>query len=522
MNGCHSSQPVMARETTLSAVEFRLRSCATSGVILAIAFATSARAQVPPPTTAEAPRIGKETLESLPEPRDASADLEREIQALQARPGGLTAAQAANRALAVSYDISAFKQKELAADTEIDVARFRFAPRLTLSGSYNRLSPIDAPVLGTLVVAPTAQPNQVNPTPTIARPFSFPVLLNQTILRASLVVPLTDYFIRFPQLLDSAKDGKTSAHFNLEAQRARTAAEAKIAYYSWAGAVLQQVAARQAFQRTVNHLKDTKRALEAGLATSAEFRAVEAQVAQSELLETRASNNVAITAEQVRVQLHLPPETELEIGDQIVAAPNLPRVPRIEQAWLEAKQSRPELLALAQTEHQLRRQADATEASELPRIDAMGELVTANPNSRYQPPVDGFKTTWAIGIQATWTANDWPSNAATKKGLEAQAGAILAQRESLKEALRAEIMSASRGVEQATTTISAAQRGVKAAEAAYSVRKDQYLAGRATNVELTDAETELTSARIGYIDALVDARIAAVRLELALVRNSVQ
>ena len=83
-------------------------------------------------------------------------------------------------------------------------------------------------------------------------------------------------------------------------------------------------------------------------------------------------------------------------------------------------------------------------------------------------------------------------------------------------------MSAARGVEQASTTIATAQRGVNSAETAYRVRKDQYLAGRATNVELTDAETELTRSRIEYIDALIDARIAAVRLEYALGRSTTQ
>ena len=522
MIDCRSHDPFKSRESGVGASWRKVRYFEALGALSTLLFVCTAAAQGAPTVPAQATPVAKETLENIPEPRDANADLDREIQALQAHPGGLTAAQAAARALAVSYDVTSNQQKELAADSEIVAARVRFAPRLTLGASYTRLSPIEAPVLGMLVVAPTAAPNQVNPTPTIARPLSFPVYLNQTVLRASLVVPLSDYFIRFPQLLDSAKSGKDSAHYNLMAQRARTVVETKIAYYSWAGAVLQHVAARQAHQRGMNHLENTKRVLAAGLATNADFRAVEAEVAQAELLETRASNLVAITAEQVRVQLHLPPETDLEIGEQIITTPTLPQVPRMEQAWLEAQQSRPELLALSQTEHQIRRQADATLSAELPRVDAIGELLTANPNSRYQPPVDEFKTTWAIGIQATWTVNDWPSNAAAKKGLEAQAAAVAGQREALKQALRMDIMSAARGVEQASTTIATAQRGVNSAETAYRVRKDQYLAGRATNVELTDAETELTRARIEYIDALVDARIAAVRLEYALGRSTTQ
>jgi len=452
------------------------------------------------------------------QPRDAKAELESELHALQARPGGLTSTQAAERALAVSHDLAALGHRQAAAEADIDAARIRYAPRLTLSAGYTRHSPIDAPSLGVLVVTNPDQAYQPNPTPTLGRPFSFPVLLNQTVLRATLTVPLTDYFLKFPQLLDASKRGRDLAHLNGLAQQARTITEAKVAYYSWTRAVLQQVAARQAHQRALSHLADTKRALNAGLATNADLRTVEAQVAQAELLETRAENNVAITAEQVRLQLHLAPDTQFEIGETIIAPPALPAVPRFDQAWQEAQQSRPELLALSQSERQLRRQADALLASELPRVDALGEVLTANPNPRYQPPLDAFKTTWSVGVQATWAVNDWPSNAAAKRGIEAQADAIASQREALKEALRADIVSASRGVAQAVSTIGSTERGLDAAEAAYQVRKDQYLAGRVTNVELTDSESELTRARIDHIDAMVDARIAATRLEYALGR----
>jgi outer membrane protein TolC len=246
---------------------------------------------------------------------------------------------------------------------------------------------------------------------------------------------------------------------------------------------------------------------------------VEAQVAQAELLETRAANVEAITLEQVRIQLRLPVDAKIEIGERVIDVPALPALMTLDVAWAEAQRSRPELLALAQNEQLLRHQADAASGAELPRVDAFGEILTANPNARYQPAVDAFKTTWALGVQASWSVNDFPANAAARRGLVAQANAVAAQSNAMKQALRAELVSSLRGVTQAHSTIAAAGRGVQAAEAAYRVRKDLYLAGRAKSVELTDSETELTRARIDYIDALIDARIATVRLEHALARD---
>ena len=45
--------------------------------------------------------------------------------------------------------------------------------------------------------------------------------------------------------------------------------------------------------------------------------------------------------------------------------------------------------------------------------------------------------------------------------------------------------------------------------------------GRATSVELTDAETDLTRARLDAINARIDLRIARVRLVHAVGRDAV-
>ncbi len=498
---------------------------------LCVAFvlgATVALAQTPPAAVTGAPGAqpvpptgpaDAVTLPEVAEPRDMGAALDEEVAQLQERPGGLTAEAAASEALRVSFDIQAASERERAQESEVSAAKIRYAPRLNLTASYMRLSHVDSPVLGTLVAAPGANPGVLQPgQPLVAVPLQFPALQNQTQVKAQLVVPLTDYFLRFPQLLTASEHGRAGARYAAKAQRARTAAEAKLAYYAWARAVMQHVTTRQARERAVSHLADAQRAYDAGLATSADVRTVESQVAQAELLETRASNAVAITAEQLRVVLHRPSATELQIGERVVDVPPLPPVPSLEAAWTEAQGARPELLALTETEAQLRQQARAVTASEMPRLDALGELLTANPNPRYQPAQDEFKTTWAVGVQLSWTPNDWATGDAQRNGLEAQANATRAQTQAAREGLRADLVASLRGVEQARSTISAAERGVVSAEAAYRVRRDQYRAGRAKNVELTDAETELTRARIDYIDALIDARIAKVRMDYALGR----
>ena len=59
-------------------------------------------------------------------------------------------------------------------------------------------------------------------------------------------------------------------------------------------------------------------------------------------------------------------------------------------------------------------------------------------------------------------------------------------------------------------------RGLAAAQESYRARRLLYQNGRATTVELLDAETDLTRARLDALGARIDERVASVRLAYAL------
>ena len=65
----------------------------------------------------------------------------------------------------------------------------------------------------------------------------------------------------------------------------------------------------------------------------------------------------------------------------------------------------------------------------------------------------------------------------------------------------------------------ASREGLVAAEENYRVRRELYRAGKATIVEVTDAETDLTRARLDVVNSHVDVRIARVALSHALGRD---
>lgn len=117
-----------------------------------------------------------------------------------------------------------------------------------------------------------------------------------------------------------------------------------------------------------------------------------------------------------------------------------------------------------------------------------------------------------MGAQLSITLNDVLASAPAASGAEARAAAIRAQRGALADGLKIEVVQAHQALGEARFAIDSTGRGLAAAEESYRVRRALFQNGRATSVELTDAETDLTRARLEEINARVDLRVAIVRL----------
>jgi outer membrane protein TolC len=135
------------------------------------------------------------------------------------------------------------------------------------------------------------------------------------------------------------------------------------------------------------------------------------------------------------------------------------------------------------------------------------------------PSINRFAATWDVGVQLTWSPNDIGASGASSRTFEARASSLVAQRAALEDGIRVEVMQAVNAVGEARAALVSTAQGLVAAEESYRVRRSLFQNGRATSVELTDAETDLTRARLEAINARVDLRIALVRREHATGRD---
>jgi outer membrane protein TolC len=434
-------------------------------------------------------------------------DLNAKLAAMQGTPNGLTADEVARRTLINNPDVTAKQKGVAAADATRDETKARFYPKLDLSARYTRLSGLQ-----TVYIDFGGGPTDTSKL--------FPVILNNYSLQAGLSIPLSDYVLRLSNSMAAANHNKSAAQLDERATRLSVARDARVAYYQWIRAQGGAYVAAKALESAQGHQQDAKNAFDAGLVSRADVLRTVSQQKSAELAVARTANNVAIATEQLRVFMVDNSQTNYEIGENILDELPPYAVPATPDAgYAEALEHRLEMRQLGESEAALRAEAAVARAGNYPRLDAMAGALYANPNSRYVPPDATWRGTWDASVVLSWTPTNIFGATAQAKTAEAHADEVAARKGALRNALHMEVSQALNSLAEATFGLTVSRDNLTAADENYRVRRELYRAGKATIVEVTDAETELTRARLEVVNSHVDVRIARVALQHALGRD---
>ena len=454
-------------------------------------------------------------LMSVPASADPALRAEKTVSAEDA---GMYAMQSSFAARASDASLKA-------AAARVDQAWSSFLPRLSVTYNYTRLSPLElAPLSPAGVSVVTTDPaGTVNPkTFAVATPgFTFPVILDNHSLVGQIVVPLSDYFFRISQGYTAASKAAEAAKQDARAARTKAYADGVMSYYTWLRARGAVSVAAQALKDQELHLKDAKQLFDAGSASRADVLRAETGVASAQLQVERTRNLAALSEAQLRLALHEPSGTVLHPATELSSPGDLSELD-LESGVAQARKLRPEMLSLDANIVALRKQSTAAHAGYYPQLLGVGALTYANPNQRIIPSRAEWVATWSLGLQASWSPNDYLMSGAAGSEIAARAEALAGQAESAKQGIELEVIQAHQSMAEAKVSLAASAREVSSAEEAYRVAHELYLNGRATSTLLTDAETELTRARLDRLNALADSYVARVRFEHATGADSIK
>jgi outer membrane protein TolC len=465
--------------------------------LLALVAASPVSAQ--PASKQPAPRqpAPKQPAPKQPAPPagpDDMAAFEHDLDTLFAT-GGLTSDQAASRAGSASPTVRRKVAEIEAAVAQLDAAELTRVPQVSAKASYTRLSFVD---------------------PLMFAGMSFPSFQNAYLGEAQLVVPLSDYVVRYPKLIETARLGAEAARLGKRSSEVTAGQDARVAYYEWVRAKLQVLISKRQLVQVQKTLDQVRALAEVQRLSRADLLRVESQEAEAEQVVDQLENLSQLREEQLRLLIAAPATEPLVIGEDIRGEVAAPGAARLDDLVGAAKQNRLEFKAIDLGIQAKDSQRAAEKANLLPRLSAFAVADYADPNQRVFPQKDEFKLTWSVGAQLTWTLNDTLLSRTADRRIAAEANELRADRENIERGTRIEVLAAQQAVAIAQHALATSQKGLTAAEEGYRVRKELLNADRATAVELVDAETELTRSRITALNARVDLRVARAELDHAL------
>jgi len=460
-------------------------------------------------------------------------------QALEVKPGGLTADAVAKRAVKTSPTVRARQAEIDAAQAKVDDAVAKFIPRLTLKASYNRLSEVNNALEGFLVGTGEESdvivigdcperlrnsyaqcPVTLGGTPLGANAAEFPSLVDNYALNASLALPISDYVLRLSSSIAGAQENRRAAELTKQAEILKVESDARVAYYNWLRTVAGGAVARSSLQRVKALLADARAAFEVGTVTKADVLRLEATVAGTELAIAETDTLRRLSEEQLAIYMDEPVKS-YQVGESaMVDAANVAVPKDLNKLIANAYQQRLELQSLEAARESLQEGSHAAAIGQWPRLDAVGDLTYSNPNQRYFPQKEEWNATWMVGVALSWNVNDALSGNAQAAELEATRAKLEADRDSLQRGIKLEVTSAYLDVKKARVAIETSVRASAAAKEAYRVARDLYQVGRSTTTDLISAESELVAASIKEIDAALDYRVAKVKLAHAIGQKS--
>jgi outer membrane protein len=469
-----------------------------------------------------APVVAQEPLPPLPPPPDAEIDLRA---VLRGDGRALTSDQAVRLALETSPDLGRSEASIRQAGAAADRALYVFIPQVALSMRYTRLSPLENPsFLGAPEDGAGAIDellDQLDPINAalwsqLLQGSSFPIVLDQFAGRAAFTVPLSDLWLTALPSWEAARSATQAAEAQRDDVRAQVVLRAREAYYDFARARGAYAIALAALRSANAREAQVQAFLEAGTAAPVDGLRVRAQRASAEVSLRRAEGAVALAEGALRTVLHLEDDgVTLGVAEDIFA-PLPPLEGEVATLVQQALAQRSDVRSLRELLTSTERQIAAAEGSRMPRLAVAFNVDVANPNPRIFPQTARFEPTWDLSAILSWNLHDMLNG----RSQAAEARALLDQRRedlrTLEDGIRVQVIEAFTSYRAATEALEAAQLGVEAADESYRIQLERYGLGALTATDLIQTSLEQVQARLDWLTAAIDGRVARARLERAL------
>lgn len=300
-----------------------------------------------------------------------------------------------------------------------------------------------------------------------------------------------------------------AARQNERQSQATVAASAKRAYYDLVLKVLNRDVEREKLHNLEEHLKSAKGLYEVGQSAFIDVTRAEADAASARVSLLKAENDIQISQEALKVAMGLSDAGtfDLALSTELL----LPHpAGSLEELMETALSDRPDYL---QALHTLRaRELGVSSAARDGSPTITGQATSSFSKLEGSSSLENYGFRVSLNVPIV----DGGATAAAVESARAQVDQQTAAVDSLRQQIAYGVRSAALSLTNATQRVRSSEASVRYAEENLELAQGRYDVGVGNAIELSDAVSQLASARYAYYQALYDAQAARADLDEAM------
>lgn len=306
----------------------------------------------------------------------------------------------------------------------------------------------------------------------------------------------------------AARESYDAGHSNVETAKNDLHRDVRKSYIRVLQASALMTVQKEAVKDQEATLKNTEDQFRAGAVAKVDVLRAKTQLAQSQSDLIAATNNYQLAKEAFNNTLARPIDTPFDLVDLT----SLPEVPgSVENYVKEAQVKRPEVVGLKHTLSAARYNTKINERGLQPSLN-----LAIQPSYNPSPGFGGFKTQVVGVLSLAFPLWDSGATRARVKSSRQDEKLLEIQVQQVALGISLEVSQAFTNLENSKARYSLAQDQLTLAEENFRIAGLRYKAGEGINLEVTDAETRLTQARIGVVNARYDYLSALADLQRAV------
>jgi outer membrane protein len=307
----------------------------------------------------------------------------------------------------------------------------------------------------------------------------------------------------------SAQAAEQSLQADRSTQRDTVVLNVKQAYFNVLAARRLLAVADETVHQNEKHVEQAQGRYTVGLAAKFDVTQAQVQLANAELNQVTARNNLAVARETLRNAMGLTGPLDFDIIDNFdIHAVQISE----SDALTTAYDQRPELQSIHAQEVATSEQITSLQRSYLPNFSSAGSYTWVGSEYPLQqnwdigaavklPILTGGLTTAQIGEQKANLAN------------------LKFNEEVLRQNIALEVRQATLNLQQAAESIRVAEKGLQQARENLDLAEGRYSTGVGNIIELTDAQASLTTAEANHVQSLYNYKTALAALERATAKQ---